>query len=136
MAGIWAAVASALFRPKDEAERLKKENARIDKKKLEIKKIKMSIKNRRKEKFHKKLTRMPAEVKMVNIDGLSRTSDELVMSKLGELFNVNNFQDLVSTSKQIHKCLKSLGCFKTVDMSVEVMPDTDTQYMVMPDTDT
>ena len=52
------------------------------------------------------------------------------MSKVGELFNVNNFQDLVSTSKQIHKCLKSLGCFKTVDMSVEVVPDTDTQYMV------
>ena len=80
MAGIWAAVASALLRPKDEAETLKKENARIDKeienKKLEIKKIKMTIKNRRKEKFHKKLTRMPAEVKMVNIDGLSRTSDE------------------------------------------------------------
>ena len=43
MAGIWNAVASALFKPKDEAERLKKENARIDKeiesKKLEIKKI-------------------------------------------------------------------------------------------------
>ena len=80
MAGIWNAVASALFKPKDEAERLKKENARIDKeiesKKLEIKKIKTTLKNHRKEKFHKKLEKMPAKVKLVNIEGLLRTSDE------------------------------------------------------------
>ena len=52
------------------------------------------------------------------------------MSKVGELFNVDNFQDLVNTSKDIHKKLKSLGCFKTVNMMVEVMPEAPTHYMV------
>ena len=80
MVGVWNAVASSLFKPKDEAERLKKENAKIDKeiesKKLEIKKIKTTLRNHRKDKFHAKMERLPATVRIINIDGLSKTSDE------------------------------------------------------------
>ena len=80
MAGVWSSIASALFKPKDEAEKLKKENARIDKeiatKTLEIKKLKTNLKTYRKEKFHKKLEKLPAQVRMINIDGLSKTSDK------------------------------------------------------------
>ena len=80
MAGVLRGIVAALFKPKDEAERLKQENARIDKeiasKKLEIKKIKTNLKDYRKDKFHKKMEKLSAQVTMVNIDGLSRTSDE------------------------------------------------------------
>ena len=80
MAGMLRGIVAALFKPKDEAERSKQENARIDKeiasKKLEIKKIKTNLKDYRKDKFHKKMEKLSAQVTMVNIDGLSRTSDE------------------------------------------------------------
>ena len=79
MAGVWSAIVTKLFRPENKAEILKQETARIDKemlsKKLEIKKLKKTLASHRKEKFFKKLEKLPAQVVLVNIDGISRTSD-------------------------------------------------------------
>ena len=79
MAGVWSSIVTKLFRPENKAGRLKQENARIDKeilsKKLEIKKLKKTLASNRKEKFIKKLEKLPAQVVLVNIDGISRTSD-------------------------------------------------------------
>ena len=79
MAGMWSSIVTKLFRPESKAERLKQETTRIDKeivgKKLEIKKLKKTLTNKRKEKFIKKLEKLPAQVVIVNIDGISRTSD-------------------------------------------------------------
>ena len=80
MAGVWNAIVTAVLRTRDKDEKLRKENARIDReiasKKLEIKKIKTNVRNYRKDKFHDKLEKLPAKVTVVNIDGLSRTSDK------------------------------------------------------------
>ena len=80
MAGVLREMVAALFQPKDEAERLKQENARKDKeiasRKLLMKKIKTNLKNYREDRFNKKMEKFPAKVKMINIDGLSKTSDE------------------------------------------------------------
>ena len=138
----------AFFQPKNEAERKKKENARIDReianKKLEIKRLKSKIQYRKKDKFRKKMERLPAQVKLISIEGLSRTADRfeifycwilidsyfsLVMMKVEQLFHVDSFQDIIETSKEIHKSLKSLGCFKKVNMSVDTLPE-NTQYQV------
>ena len=54
----------------------------------------------------------------------------LVMHKVQQLFHVNSFQEIIETSKDIHKTLKSLGCFKKVNMSVDTMPEDPTHYKV------
>ena len=54
----------------------------------------------------------------------------LVMHKVQQLFHVNSFQEIIETSKEIHKNLKSLGCFKKVNMSVDTMPEDPTHYKV------
>ena len=52
------------------------------------------------------------------------------MHKVQQLFHVNSFQEIIETSKEIHKNLKSLGCFKKVNMSVDTMPEDPTHYKV------
>ena len=52
------------------------------------------------------------------------------MMKVEQLFHVTSFQEIINTSKEIHKDLKSLGCFKNVNMSVDTMPENNTYYKV------
>ena len=47
----------------------------------------------------------------------------LVMSKVSPLFNVDTFEDIIRNTKKAHKDLKELGCFESVDIKVDTLPD-------------
>ena len=52
------------------------------------------------------------------------------MFKVQQLFEAKSFQEIIQTSKEVHQNLKSLGCFKKVNMSVDTMPEDNTHYKV------
>ena len=52
------------------------------------------------------------------------------MLKVKPLFETQSFQDIINTSKDVQNDLKSLGCFKKVDMTVDTVQGIDTQYKV------
>ena len=45
------------------------------------------------------------------------------MSKVTPLFNVDTFEDIIKNTKKAHKDLKELGCFESVDIKVDTLPD-------------
>ena len=47
----------------------------------------------------------------------------LVMSKVCPLFNVDTFEEIIKNTKVVHKDLKELGCFESVDIKVDTLPD-------------
>ena len=84
MSSYWTAFFSSIFPPQSEEEVVRRENARVDhliaEKKLRIKHLKKKVKarkeKRRKDKFMKRMETLSAQVRMVHIEGLGRTSDE------------------------------------------------------------
>ena len=52
------------------------------------------------------------------------------MLKVQKLFDVESFQEIIQTSKEVHQTLKTLGCFKKVNMSVDTMPEDATYYKI------
>jgi len=131
MSSYWTSFFSSIFPPQNEEEVVRRENARVDhliaEKKLRIKHLKKKVKarkeKRRKEKFMKRMETLSAQVRMVHIYGLGRTSDELVMRKLSPLFEVDTFEEIVTNTKEVHKSLKNLGCFQSVNIEVDTLPD-------------
>ena len=84
MSSYWTSFFSSIFPPQSEEEVVRRENARVDhliaEKKLRIKHLKKKVKarkdKRRKENFMKRMETLSAQVRMVHIEGLGRTSDE------------------------------------------------------------
>ena len=80
MTGSWFKALWSIFDTNNGAEKVRKENAKIDReiesKKLEIKKLKSLLRERKEDKFHRRMEKLPAKIKEINISGLSRTSDE------------------------------------------------------------
>ena len=52
------------------------------------------------------------------------------MSKVQQLFDVESFQQILKIGGEVQDDLKSLGCFKQVDMTVDTMTEDDTHYKV------
>jgi len=80
MTSYWTALLASLFPPRDEEEALRRENGRVDRliaeKKLRIRHLRKKVKTRKKENFMKRMESLPAQVKLVQIDGLAKTSEE------------------------------------------------------------
>jgi len=128
MSTYWTSLLASIFPPRSQEEAIRREHARVDhliaEKKLRVKYLKKRVKERKKEKFIKKMEKIPAKVAMVHIDGLSKTSDQIVMSKIGNLFNVNTFEDIIKNTKDVHKNLRNLGCFEAVNIEVDTLADS------------
>lgn len=45
------------------------------------------------------------------------------MNKVGKLFDVDTFEDVIKNTKEVHKTLKNIGCFKSVNITVDALPD-------------
>ena len=58
-------------------------------------------------------------------------SFSLVMDNVSDLFNVENFKDLILKTKEASKRLKSLGCFSSVNMMVDTLLDHPHHYQVL-----
>ena len=54
----------------------------------------------------------------------------LLMDNVSALFSVENFNDILKTTKDVRSRLKALGLFSQVDMLVDTLPDHPHHYQV------
>ena len=122
------------FRAQTEEEKMRRKNAELDKKignkELEIKVIKKKLQRYRQDKFRKKMEKRPAFIKKITIEGLNRTSDQLMVATVEKLFSVENCRDLMSACREVSSTLKSLGCFKSVNVFVDTLSEGPAQYQM------
>ena len=45
------------------------------------------------------------------------------MRKIEPLFQVDTFEEIVKNTKEVHQNLKNLGCFQSVNIEVDTLPD-------------
>ena len=116
-----------IFTAQSDEEKLRRKNAELDRKignkELEIKMIKKKLQNYRQNKFRKRMEKRPAKLKKISIEGLNRTSDSLMLASVERLFEVDNCRDLMNTSREVSKSLKSLGCFQSVNIYLDTVSD-------------
>ena len=54
------------------------------------------------------------------------------MKKIEPLFQVDTFEEIVKNTKEVHKNLKSLGCFQAVNIEVDTLPDPSQEIYQVP----
>ena len=54
------------------------------------------------------------------------------MKKIEPLFQVDTFEEIVKNTKEVHKDLKSLGCFQAVNIEVDTLPDPSQEIYQVP----
>jgi len=122
------------FRPwREEKEEKKRELAKeIRERRLRMKQIKRQLKDLRNKKFRGRMSGLEATIRRVNIEGLGHTKDHIVTDRVKDFFKVETFQDIIQTTKRVDGELKSLGCFKTVNIVVDTVNnhENDTSYEV------
>lgn len=122
------------FRPWREEEKEKKRELakEIRERRLRMKQIKRQLKDLRNKKFRGRMSGLEATIRRVNIEGLGHTKDHIVTDRVKDFFKVETFQDIIQTTKRVDGELKSLGCFKTVNIVVDTVNnhEDDTSYEV------
>ena len=59
-------------------------------------------------------------------------SPRLVMRKIEPLFQVDTFEEIVKNTKEVHQGLKNLGCFQSVNIEVDTLPDSAQEIYQVP----
>ena len=88
-------------------------------KRLELKKRLRDKKTARFKEMEDKVADIPTAVKEVHIKGLQITKDEMVEDILKDVLKAQTFGQVFELTKEAHKKLKTLGCFKQVDGYVD-----------------
>lgn len=70
------------------------------------------------------LAAVKAKVVAVNVEGLTRTKDDVVMDSVKDLFKVEDFENLVLTAQGVRGKLQDLGCFSTVGIKIDTSDTT------------
>lgn len=60
-----------------------------------------------------------ARVDVVTVDGLRRTKDDIVASVVKDLFNANNFEEIIKKAHGVRQKLLKLGCFKSIAIHID-----------------
>jgi len=71
-----------------------------------------------------------AKVVAVNVEGLNRTKNDIVMNSVKDLFNVEHFEDLVLRSQEVRGKLQELGCFSKVGIHIDTSKTGTKDYVV------
>jgi len=133
MSKFWKKFKENVYETKEE--HLRRKNADIDKKigekELEIKMIKKKLQIRKQNRFDKRMQKRKVKIKQVSIDGIQRTSENLVLNNVSELFTVENFKDIIVKTKETNQRLKSLGCFSSVNTMVDTLPGHPHHYQIL-----
>ena len=88
-------------------------------KKLKLQKIRAKRKGERQKHFRESVFPIKVKVTRVDIEGVDRTSPELLKETVKSLLECKTYGDLVLGTKLVHKNLKTLGCFKNVDIFLD-----------------
>jgi len=111
----------------EEEEARRNLDKQIREKKLKIRKIKRELRQYRDQKFKVRMTALKARIERINIEGLGRTRDHVVTDTVRKLFHVENFQDIIETTKQVQHELRGLGCFRRVNLYVDTIHETESE---------
>lgn len=65
------------------------------------------------------LSRVPAKVDRVIIDGIARTKDDIVVRQVQTVFESENFEDMVLRSQEAKEKMKKLGIFKNINIEID-----------------
>jgi len=76
------------------------------------------------------LSSVRAKVMAVNVEGLGRTKDDIVMDSVKDLFKVEDFENLVLTAQGVRSKLQDLGCFSDVGIHIDTMESGEKDYQV------
>jgi len=71
-----------------------------------------------------------AKVVAVNVEGLNRTQNDVVMDNVKELFNVSHFQELALTSHEVKNKLLEMGCFNNIEIEIDTSDTGCRDYIV------
>jgi len=71
-----------------------------------------------------------AKVVAVNVEGLKRTKDDIVMDSVKDLFDVQHFEELVLTSQEVRGKLQELGCFTNIGIHIDTSRTGNKDYVV------
>jgi len=71
-----------------------------------------------------------AKVVAVNVEGLKRTKDDIVMASVKDLFNVEQFEELVLASQEVRGKLEELGCFSKIGIHIDTSNTGAKDYVV------
>jgi len=71
-----------------------------------------------------------AKVVAVNVEGLKRTKDDIVMASVKDLFNVEQFEELVLASQEVRGKLEELGCFSKIGIHIDTSSTGAKDYVV------
>lgn len=66
-----------------------------------------------------------ARVDKINIDGLSRTKDDIIISTVKDLFKAKDFQEVIIGAHQIRGKLENLGCFRNIGIYIDISNGPD-----------
>ncbi|XP_060592599.1 sorting and assembly machinery component 50 homolog [Ruditapes philippinarum] len=65
------------------------------------------------------LRETPAKVERVIIDGVGRTKDDIVTKQVEQVFEAENFEDMIQRCQDAKNNMKKLGIFKTVRIEID-----------------
>jgi len=71
-----------------------------------------------------------ARVVAVNVEGLNRTKNDIVMDSVKDLFNVAHFQELALTSHEVKTKLLEMGCFNNIEIQIDTSDTGNKDYVV------
>ena len=54
------------------------------------------------------------------------------MRKIEPLFQVDTFEEIIKNTKEVHQNLKNLGCFQSVNIEVDTLPDPAQEIYQVP----
>lgn len=64
-------------------------------------------------------------VDKVHVDGLCRTKNDVIQSQVKELFKAQDFEDVIINTYTVLNKLKSLGCFKNIEVYIDTSHGPD-----------
>ncbi|EEB19878.1 sorting and assembly machinery sam50 protein, putative [Pediculus humanus corporis] len=70
-------------------------------------------------KLEKKLIYLESEVDKINIEGLQRTKDDVVVETVQDLFKAKDFQEVIINAHKVRGKLEKLGCFQNIGIFID-----------------
>ena len=62
---------------------------------------------------------MKARVDKINIEGLQRTKDDVVVETVQDLFKAKDFQEVIINAHKVRGKLEKLGCFQNIGIFID-----------------
>lgn len=58
-------------------------------------------------------------VDKINVDGLSRTKDDIIIATVKDLFQAKDFQEVILCAQKVRGKLEGLGCFRNIGIFID-----------------